>query len=242
MPELRWILAAIGVALIIGIYLWTRSRQRGDRGRTSRREPMLDDGDPWAGVADVRGETHERHHEMEAADDFALHEPLAPSPEAAAAEPEPSQPEQLIIALRLKARSSEGFEGADLKTAFAAERLEFGRFGAFHSLDEQGQTRFLVASLVEPGSFDPEAMPGQRCPGVSLFVVLPGPREPLTALDGMIASARRLARALDGEVLDEKGNALTVQEAAWLREQVVEYQRRMRVGAGTSPGRAGGHP
>jgi FtsZ-interacting cell division protein ZipA len=58
----------------------------------------------------------------------------------------------------------------------------------------------------------------------------------------MIASARRLARALDGEVLDEKGNALTVQEAAWLREQVVEYQRRMRVGAGTSPGRAGGHP
>jgi len=58
----------------------------------------------------------------------------------------------------------------------------------------------------------------------------------------MIASARRLARALDGEVLDEKGNALTVQEAAWLREQVVEYQRRMRVGTGTSPGRAGGHP
>lgn len=242
MSELRWILAAIGLALIIGIYLWTRSRERGNRGRTSRREPVLDDDDPWAGRDPHAGAADEGGHELERREEIARDAPPAPSPESHAPDEVPAQPEQLIIALRLKARSPDGFEGADLKTAFAAEGLEFGRFGAFHSLDEHGHTRFLVASLVEPGSFDPEAMPGQRCPGVSLFVVLPGPKEPLTALDSMIASARRLARALEGEVLDEKGNALTVQEAAWLREQVVEFQRRMRVGAGTSPGRAGGHP
>jgi hypothetical protein len=53
------------------------------------------------------------------------------------------------------------------------------KFGAFHSSGRTRRSRFLVASLVEPGSFEIEKMHELRCPGVSMFMVLPGPREPL---------------------------------------------------------------
>lgn len=222
MPELRWILTAIGVALIIGVYLWSR-RERDEDDR-DRREPDFGAprGEPW--------------REEEALPELRLDagretvEPVPPREELLPEPPElPPEGEQLIVALRLRARQPTGFDGNDLVKAFSAESLEYGKFGAFHSLDERRRSRFLVASLVEPGSFEIEKMHELRCPGVSMFMVLPGPREPLAALDAMFTCARRLAERLDADVLDDKGNALTMQQAGWLREQVVEYHRRSKL-------------
>jgi FtsZ-interacting cell division protein ZipA len=72
-----------------------------------------------------------------------------------------------------------------------------------------------------------------------MFMVLPGPREPLGALDAMFTCARRLAGRLDADVLDDKGNALTMQQAGWLREQVVEYHRRSKLSEVAGEGRPG---
>lgn len=232
MPELRWILTAIGVALIIGVYLWSR-RERDDDAH-GRREPGLGvpRAEPWA--------DDEALPSLEIDADAAPGagpvpgRPVEPREELLPEPPElPPEGEQLIVALRLRARQVEGFDGNDLVKAFSAERLEYGKFGAFHALDERRRSRFLVASLVEPGSFEIEKMHELRCPGVSMFMVLPGPREPLAALDAMFTCARRLAERLDADVLDDKGNALTMQQAGWLREQVVEYHRRSKLsGAG----------
>jgi cell division protein ZipA len=227
-PELRWILTALGVIVIVGVYLWSRRQRDEDEDGFGRREPLLDERDaPWE---NTQGESPVLRTS-------ALDRP--PGQRRAEAEPEtpdtaeqPPAGDQLIVALRLRARQPEGFDGSELVKAFSAEGLEYGRFGAFHSLDERRRSRFLVASLVEPGSFEIEKMHELRCPGVSMFMVLPGPREPLSALDGMFSCARRLAERLDGEVLDDKGNALTMQQAGWLREQVVEYQRRVKLAAG----------
>ena len=216
MPELRWILLLVGAVAVLGIYLWSRRRVGAERERDSaRREPVLEQPRaPWEAL---------EHR----ADPLPPPEPeSSPEDEAGGGE------EQLIIVLRVRARSPEGFPGASLAETFAQEGLEHGRLGAFHSLDPRGQSRFMVASLTEPGSFDPEAMAGQVMHGVSLFMVLPGPVDPPGALDAMLGFARRTASRLDGEVLDENGNALTPQEAAYLREKVVEYWRRVRVGGG----------
>jgi len=226
MPELRWILTAVGVVLIVGVYLWSRRERDDEEDDGHRREPRLEEqDDAWSStVAEpVRPETN--------LDVPPRQRRTAESDTESAAEI-PAAGEQMIVALRLRARQPDGFDGSDLVKAFSAEGLEFGRFGAFHSLDERRRSRFLVASLVEPGSFEIEKMHELRCPGVSMFMVLPGPREPLSALDGMLTCARRLAERLDGEVLDDKGNPLTMQQAGWLREQVVEYHRRSKLAAG----------
>lgn len=229
MPELRWILTAVGLVVIVGVYLWSR-RERDDEDEPSgRREPRLGDRDvPWDASERPVGQPDP------ALDKPPLHRRAAAeaSPEEPADEPEDG--DQLIVALRLRARQPEGFDGSDLVKAFSAEGLEFGKFGAFHALDERRRSRFLVASLIEPGSFEIEKMHELRCPGVSMFMVLPGPREPLSALDAMFSCARRLADRLDGEVLDDKGNALTMQQAGWLREKVVEFHRRSKL-AGEAP-------
>jgi cell division protein ZipA len=243
-PELRWILTAIGVALIIGVYLWSRRERSVDSGAEARREPgMVRRVDPWAAR-----ETDRRPPDLEfdagpPAPEHGVDRPLDDPLDIAAPEL-PPEGDQLIVALRLRSRSPDGFDGSDLVKAFSAESLEYGKFGAFHSLDERRRSRFLVASLVEPGSFEIEKMHELRCPGVSMFMVLPGPREPLVALDAMFVCARRLSERLDADVLDDKGNALTMQQASWLREQVVEFHRRSKLsaGVGTGAGRPGDLP
>lgn len=228
MPELRWILTAVGIIVIVGVYLWSR-RQRDDEDEAAgRREPRLGEREPWDApeslVAQPDASLDTPPRQRRATAETSLEEPVE----------EPQDSDQLIVALRLRARQPEGFDGSDLVKAFSAEGLEFGKFGAFHALDERRRSRFLVASLVEPGSFELEKMHELRCPGVSMFMVLPGPREPLSALDAMFTCARRLGERLDGEVLDDKGNALTMQQAGWLRERVVEFHRRSKL-AGETP-------
>jgi cell division protein ZipA len=238
-PELRWILTAIGIALIIGVYVWSRRDRSADDGDSLRREPRLAErGDSW--------NASQPDEHLVAGRDAVL-EPLGglddeDGPLVPEAPELPPEGDQLIVALRLRARQPAGFDGTDLVKAFSAEGLEYGKFGAFHQLDERRRSRFLVASLVEPGSFEIEQMHELRCPGVSMFMVLPGPREPLAALDAMFTCARRLAERLDADVLDDKGNALTMQQAGWLREQVVEYNRRSKLSAGKGAGRPGDQP
>lgn len=226
MPELRWILTAIGVALIIGVYIWSRRARSDEEDELKRWEPGFGQRDePWNRPAPELDGGSERAELVDAG-----------SSGTSDSTDIPPGGEQFIVALRLRARQPEGFDGSDLIKAFSAESLEYGRFGAFHSLDERRRSRFLVASLVEPGSFELEKMHELRAPGVSMFMVLPGPREPLSALDNMFNCARRLADRLDAEVLDDKGNALTMQQAGWLREQVVEYQRRSKLGSDAGNG------
>mgnify|MGYP000558907839 CR=1 FL=1 len=64
----------------------------------------------------------------------------------------------------------------------------------------------LVASLIEPGSFDPERMHEQRFPGLSIFAVLPGPLAPVQALEDLLGCARQLSTDLSGMMQDEQGS------------------------------------
>ena len=215
MPELRWILLAVGVVAVVGIYLWSRRRSEvlEEDLEPGRREPVLDDRRPPWELPGGRSNT--------------VPDPSLES--APAAEP---AGESLIVVLRVRSRGPDGFPGGDLAAFFGEEGLEHGQLGAFHSIDANGKPHFMVANLTEPGSFDPETLPNQSIPGVSLIMVLPGPADPPVTLDGMFAFARRLAGRFNGEVLDEGGNALTTQEAGYLREKVVEYGRRTRIAGG----------
>ena len=57
-----------------------------------------------------------------------------------------------------------------------------------------------------------------------MFMVLPGPQDGVSAFSDMLATARRIAQQMDGEVQDETGSTLSVQRAAYIRDEIVEYQ------------------
>lgn len=149
-----------------------------------------------------------------------------PAPTLSTAEtPPPKRIERRkILALRLAA-SPHRLDGARLLEALQAESLQHGKYEVFHRLHEDGTSIFSVASMVEPGTFDLEKMPGSHYPGVTLFAQLPGPVPGMHALNELIACARRLQQALGGTLQDDRGVPLTVHRIERLRQEVREFER-----------------
>ncbi|HEX7115640.1 MAG TPA: cell division protein ZipA C-terminal FtsZ-binding domain-containing protein [Steroidobacter sp.] len=117
------------------------------------------------------------------------------------------------------------------------ESLEHGKYSVFHRLHTDGQAVFSVASMVEPGTFDPETMSEVDYPGVTLFAQLPGPVPGMHALNELIACARRLQQALGGTLQDERGVPLTVHRIERMRQEVREFER-----PGRAPTTESAHP
>ena len=150
----------------------------------------------------------------------------APAAAAAAAVPTSAKASELqkIVSLRVCAEGEERWLGNDLKAAFDANGLAFGRYHIFHRKNAQDGTLYCVASILEPGTFDLLRMPTTEFRGVTLFAVFPGPGDPVLTLDDMIATARNLAHTLSGVVQDSKTLPLSPQRAASLREEVERFR------------------
>ncbi len=157
--------------------------------------------------------------------------PLIEPASAPAAEPEDESEDavaaraQRIVALRVTAPAPSRFEGSLLHEAVLAEGFEFGRYDIFHRLDPVGRPVVSLASLREPGTFDPATMAGAAYAGVALFAVLPGPLPAQQSFEELLAVARSLAGRLGGHVQDERGAPLGVQRIARLREEMLAFDR-----------------
>ncbi len=147
---------------------------------------------------------------------------LSPPPAPASAEAPPRvewPPDEMrrILALRLIA-SEERFSGRLLRLALAAEGFRLGRFEIFHLPDAHGCALVSVASLTRPGTFDLDAMDGQRYAGLNLFTVLPGSLPASEAFEALLGAALNLNERLQGEVQDERGEPLSEARLAELRQ------------------------
>lgn len=155
----------------------------------------------------------------------------APEAEERRASPPPAPPPprktaaQKIVAVRIVAAAGASIAGERLLEALQADGFSFGRYQIFHRLDDKGRPLVSLASLKEPGTFDPTAMPGAQFRGVALFTVMPGPLADLQAFDELIVTARALAGTLDGQLQDERGAPLSLQRIGRLREEVAEFER-----------------
>lgn len=130
-----------------------------------------------------------------------------------------------ILALRLAA-GPQRLLGAELKAAFDAESLQHGKYDVFHRLDEQGAAVFSIASMVEPGTFDPDKMETESYPGITLFTQLPGPVAGMLAFNELLACSRRLHSMLGGTLQDERGVPLTVHRVERIRQEIREFEQR----------------
>ena len=132
---------------------------------------------------------------------------------------------QRIVAIRVTAPSPSRFEGSLLQEAVHAEGFEFGRYQIFHRLDAVGRPVVSLASLREPGTFDPATMAGAAYAGVALFSVLPGPMPAQQAFEDLLTIGRSLAGRLGGNLQDDRGAPLSVQRISQLREDMLAFDR-----------------
>jgi cell division protein ZipA len=211
MAELRWVLIALGILVIVAVYLWSqgfvqrwlaplhelrKAKAAASQERSERVEPAI-------------GETPEAdYEEVDVAD-----EPAAPEESA-----------DTIVTLRL-IPTEKTIACDKVILALRAAGLKHGRYGIFHKYvsDMRDAPKFSVASLTEPGSFDLSNLTETKIPGMSFFMVLPGEDDPVARFDEMVATARSLARQLDGELRDDKGSSWSIQRERYVREEIIEY-------------------
>jgi cell division protein ZipA len=158
--------------------------------------------------------------------DRAEHRDQAPE----RAEPRPvtaSRSPHKIVAIRVTAAHPSRFDGALLREVVTAARFTHGRYEIFHRLDSDGRPIMSLASLLEPGTFDPAKMDTAAYPGIAIFTVMPGPLPAARAFDELLDTARAMAHRLGGQLQDERGAPLSVQRVFKLREEVVAFERTL---------------
>jgi cell division protein ZipA len=218
--ELRWVLALLGLLVIVGVYLWGRGtfRQNSAKAKMRRAEPRLDEdddvSDPVPEAADLTREKRPRHGGM-----------------VIERKPSPRRLPEKIVALRLMPRG-ENPSGETTVLALRKCGLEHGLYGVFHRVidGDVHNPVFSVARLTAPGSFDLTRLAETEIPGLSLFLALPGAGDPVERFDAMLETARSLARELNADLLDEKGSSWSVQRERYLREEMIQYRHHLEHG------------
>ena len=213
MTGLRLALLALGLLLILSVYLWSRGApqrwfgriagfRRGSPAHTVRVEPAV--------ASD---------HESE------LDGPFVPPPKPIEKTKPTQESARKIVTLRFVPR--QGQLACDtVLLALRAAGLRHGRYGIFHRhIDEfSDDPQFSVANLTEPGSFDLARASETKIPGMSFFMILPGPGDGVDRFDDMVRTARDLARELDGELRDEQGSSWSIQRERFVREEIIQFQ------------------
>ncbi|NNG11961.1 MAG: cell division protein ZipA, partial [Halobacteria archaeon] len=196
METMRWILLLAGIIIVLGIYLYSRLQGRRSSSHLpaersfmetdSRIDPLFDDvGDKGDVDAELEGLS------QLIVEDMPLQNHEAPAP-TTAAPLEMTMPDK-VVTLYVKAPAGVPFRGSLLMEAMGKAGLAFGDMQIFHYLENHnGRDRvlFSVANMVEPGTFNPQAMDDFSTRGLVLFLQLPAPFDAIKAFDAMVSAAR----------------------------------------------------
>ncbi len=147
-----------------------------------------------------------------------------------------AQPAEVLVC-NVMAREGSELHGDNLLEALITSGLKFGEMNIFHKRfrgTTNGPVIFSVANILNPGTFDLNAMAEFRTIGVSLFLALPSPINNLEAFEQMLDVAIHLKESLDGELKDDHRNVMTAQTIEHYRQRIRDFELRQLRAAGNS--------
>ena len=127
------------------------------------------------------------------------------------------------------------FNGESILQLAQQNGLQPGEMDIFHRYFEKNhdKTLFSMASMVEPGTFPFDALDQFSTPGLVLFAQLPGPKSGLEIYEEMLTAAKHLAEKLNGTLQDETHSVLSKQTIEHTKEEIMEYQRQIKLAGST---------
>ena len=253
---LRFILLLAGLALILGIFIWDRqkktrlrlpfmSKRQAARSVKSVSEPVSQDRkEPvWEeSLSTDLDEVDTLDAEFERLDEILQEEaPVAKArhkksgqgrfsffDDDAAPEPAAEAVPEKILQINVAGRNRR-ITGDQIMQAARDVGLLEGEMQIFHFSDDRDRMLFSMANMVNPGTFPLKEMNSFVTPGVTLFSSLPGPADSMVVFEQMLDAARRLAALFDAELQDDSRSDLTKQTIDHIREEIVEYERRLKL-------------
>lgn len=239
--ELRLLLLAVGIILIVGLYTWEKKkrRRRTTRARAaavrtrrslfSRAKQKVGQFRIDPGLGGGEAETADRREPfLDAGGDngpapwdaggltAAEEAPVSDSAPSVSSVPLPD-----VLVVTVAARVGVQFDGDAIMSAARDVGLVPGKMEIFHLHDEAtGEMLLSMANMVKPGSFPFSTMSDFSTAGLALFAQLPAPVTPLEAYDRLLATAERLAALLDGRLQDDRRRPLTPQAQDLMRDRL----------------------
>ncbi|MEK6770502.1 MAG: cell division protein ZipA C-terminal FtsZ-binding domain-containing protein [Pseudomonadota bacterium] len=144
----------------------------------------------------------------------------------------------VIAAVNVGAVDADGLRGQLIERAATRLGFEFSPQRVFQMKSVAaagGRELFTLASLVEPGVFDPAAWDRLTTPGVTMFMSVPLVPHPAAVFDKMADAAIALAEQVGGRLLDQDQRPLNDQGIAVIRRQIEEIGEKM-LAFGVEPG------
>lgn len=137
--------------------------------------------------------------------------------------PEPPKLSEKLVILHVMARRPHKFDGEAILKLSNELELELDNTHIFNKNVERFSGKkalYSVVNMVKPGTFDTDDMHEFQTPGLSFILSLPGPEDGLRAFNIMLEDARKISERLNGDLLDESRNRLSPQMTSHLQEDI----------------------
>jgi len=134
-----------------------------------------------------------------------------------------------VLVVNVMSREGELFQGADLLQVLITAGLKHGDMNIFHKHvdnDAQSPAIFSVANILNPGTFDLDAMEDFATRGVSLFLAMPAVISNRDGFEDMLRTAQQIRAALDGELRDDHRSVMTAQTIEHYRQRIHDFELR----------------
>lgn len=142
------------------------------------------------------------------------------------------EPEVLVISVVMS--DNQTMSGAVLLPSLLTLGMKYGEMNIFHRHQDNagnGKVAFSLANMMNPGTFDLDAMESFTTQGVTLFMTLPNEGDPFAVFQQMLAAAKHIAEEFNGQLLDDKRSVLTKQTEQHYTSKIREFDRKSRIAA-----------
>ena len=140
----------------------------------------------------------------------------------------------VMVGFHVTQGDSGPFAGTKLRGLAEAGGMTLHEDGAFHFLDESGNTLFTLISQ-EQRPFRPETLRTVFYRAISFQLDVPRVANCVETFNQMVLFARQMANRLDGSLVDDNQRALTENDIDKIAQQLRSIQSRM-VAHGIMPG------
>jgi cell division protein ZipA len=146
----------------------------------------------------------------------------------------PAAIEPQVIVLSVVMPQGQQMSGAALLPTLLTLGMKFGEMDIFHRHEDNagnGQVTFSLANMMNPGTFDLDAMENFSTQGITLFMTLPNAGDAFEVFKNMLNAAKQLAVEFHGQLLDDKRSVMTKQTEQHYTSIIREFERKNRIGA-----------
>jgi|GEM_PF-569856 len=143
---------------------------------------------------------------------------------------EPLEPEVLVVSVVMP--QGEVISGAELLPILLTLGLRYGDMDIFHRHQDNagnGKVTFSLANIMNPGTFDLDALENFSTCGLTLFMTLPNAGDAFEVFDHMLGAAKQISLEFGAQLLDDKRSVMTKQTEQHYMSKIREFERKNRI-------------